>query len=205
MSSSDLDLLLSDVRTIELALEGHALRTGVGALARFGDAAAARDHVHDPTATHDEAALRVALGRSMEREYVLGQAFESGDRHPGLRRPRIVLGTEDDVDVRTVAEANRLSGNVLREAPLTEREEELREIALDPRERDLCLRIAEASVVLEHLPAARGLHEPRVENTAIRRSALHQRPRDGRADLVGDGLRLVVRQDGGRRGRAHAG
>src|SRR5206468_5778494 len=113
------------------------------------DGVAARHDVHDATAADHEVALRVALGRSMEREHVLRQAFESRDRHPGPRRAWIVLGTEDNIDVGALAEADRLRGNVVRKAPLTEREEELRDIALDPRKRDLGLRVAEASVVLQ--------------------------------------------------------
>src|SRR5207237_2118519 len=103
MSSSDRHLLLRDVRTIELALEGHALRTGVRAVPRFRDAVAARDDVHDPTAAHDDVAGRVAFRRAMEREHVLGHAVETQDGHTRLRRARIVLGAEDSVHVASLA------------------------------------------------------------------------------------------------------
>src|SRR6266850_3210423 len=128
MSSSDRDLLLSDVRTIELAFERHALRTDVRPVARFRDPVAARHDVHDPTATHDEGAVGVALGRSMEREHVLRKAVESRYSHPSLRRAWIVFGAEDDVDVRALVEADGLGGNVFGQAAFTQSEEELGEI-----------------------------------------------------------------------------
>src|SRR5437588_2692491 len=98
MSSSDRHLLLRDVRTIELALEGHALRTGVRAVPRFRDAVAARDDVHDPTAAHDDVAGRVAFRRAMEREPVLGPAGETQDVHTRLRWAGIILGAEHHID-----------------------------------------------------------------------------------------------------------
>src|SRR5438067_4955351 len=122
MSSSDRDLLLRDVRTIELAFEAHVLRTGVRPVARFRDGVAARDHVHDPTAVDEDVAVRPALGRTVEREYVLGQAIESLDGHPDLRRPGIVLGAEHDIDIRALAEADRLRCDVLREVAFTQSE-----------------------------------------------------------------------------------
>src|SRR2546430_17310998 len=108
MSSSDRHLLLRDVRTIELALEAHVLRSGVRAVARFREAVAARDHVHHAASIYEDVPARAAFGRSVEREHVLGQAIQSLDGHSDLRRPRVVLGTEDNVDVRTLAEADRL-------------------------------------------------------------------------------------------------
>src|SRR5438105_15096798 len=115
MSSSDRHLLLRDVRTIELALEGHALRTGVRAVPRFRDAVAARDDVHDPTAAHDDIASRVAFRRAMEREHVLGRAVETQDGHTRLRRPRLALGAEHRVDGGALAKADRLRGEASRE------------------------------------------------------------------------------------------
>src|SRR5438552_18847195 len=103
-----------------------------------------------------------------------------------------------------LAEPNRLRGDVLREAAFAQSEQELREVAFDPRERDLGLGIPEAGVVLEHLPAVRGLDEPRVQDAAIRRPALCERGRDRRYQLLGDGLRLVVGQDQRWRERTHA-
>src|SRR2546423_13756769 len=193
MSSSARPLLSRDIRPIELALEGHALRPGVRTVAGLGDGVAARDHVHDATAVDQDAAARATFCRPVEAEHVLGQAIESFDGHPGLRRAWIVLGAEDDVDVRALAEPDRLSGDVLREAALTEGEEKLRDIAFDPRERDLGLRIAEARVVLEHLPAVRGLDETRVQDAAKGRFTLGKCFRNGGDDLLSEGLRLVVR------------
>src|ERR1700694_998129 len=122
MPSRDRHLLLRDVRTIELALEAHALRSGVRAVARFGNGVAARDHVYDASAADQNVAPRAASCRSVEPEHVLGQAIESLDRHPDLRGPRIVLGTQDDVDVGTLAEPDRLRGNVIGQAAFTEGE-----------------------------------------------------------------------------------
>src|SRR2546429_4426639 len=144
MWSSDRHLLLRDVRTIELAFEGHVLRPRIRSVARFGDAVAARDDVHHAATAHDDVAGRVALGRAVEREHVLGQAIEAPDRHSRLRRSGVVLRAEDHVDVVALAEADRLGGYVFREAARAKREEELREVALDPRKRDLGLRVAEA-------------------------------------------------------------
>src|SRR6266550_1819246 len=158
MSSSDRHLLLRDVRTIELALEAHVLRSGVRAVARFREAVAARDHVHHAASIYEDIAAWTAFGRSVEREYVLGQAIEPLDGHSDLGRPRIVLGTEHDVHVRTFAEADRLRGDVLGQVAFAEGDEELREIALNARKRHFGLRVAEARVVLEHLPTVRGLH-----------------------------------------------
>src|SRR6267142_981505 len=188
MSSSDRHLLLRDVRTIELAFEAHVFRSGVRTVARFRDGVAARDHVHHPTASHEDVAAWTAFGRSVEREHVLGQAIEALDGHSDLRRPRIVLGTEHDVHVRTFAEADRLRGNVLGQVAFTESEQQLREVAFDPRKRDLGLRIAEACVVLEHSPTVRGLHEARIEDAAVRRPAFRERLRDRRDQLFAGGL-----------------
>src|SRR5207247_4005769 len=126
------------------------------------------------------------------------------DGHSDLRRPGVVLRTEHDVDVRALAEPDRLRRDVLREAAFTESEQELREVAFDPRERHLGLGIAEACVVLEHLPAVRGLHEPRVQDAAVWHPTLFERRRYWRDRLVGEGLRLVIGKHRRRRERAHA-
>src|SRR6266566_3719738 len=102
MSSSDRHLLLRDVRTIELALEAHVLRSGVRALASFGDGVAARDHVDHATAADENVAARAAFCRSVEGKDVLGQAIEALDGHSDLRRPGVVLRTEHDIDVRAL-------------------------------------------------------------------------------------------------------
>src|SRR5206468_3692730 len=138
---------MRDVRTIELALERHALGAGIRAIARLSDGVPAGDHVHYAPAIDENAAVRAALGRAVEAEHVLGETIESFDGHAHLGRAWIVLRAEDDIDVRALAEADRLGGHVFRQAAFTHRDEELREVSLDPRKRDLGLGVTEACVV----------------------------------------------------------
>src|SRR5439155_91573 len=94
--------------------------------------------------------------------------------HTGLRRAGVTLRTEHDVDICPLAEAQRLLRDVLGEATLAERVHEPREIALDPRERDLRLGIAEARVVLEDAPPVSRAHEAGVEDAAVGRAVRDQ-------------------------------
>src|SRR5438132_465529 len=66
----------------------------------------------------DDSAGRVAFRRAMEREHVLGHAVETQDGHTRLRRAGIVLGAEHHIHVGTLAEADRLRGDIFREAAL---------------------------------------------------------------------------------------
>src|SRR2546425_9855733 len=134
---------------IELAFELDALRAFVRSRASLCHRPRLRDDVDHATAGHDEIPAGVAARAPVERVHPGGELIEAGDAHTGLRRAGVTLRTEHDVDVRPLAEAQRLLRNVLGEATLAERVHESREIALDPRERDLRLGIAEAQVTLD--------------------------------------------------------
>src|SRR5438132_735255 len=102
-----------DVRTIELAGEGHALRALIRAVARFGDVRPAGDDVHDATPRRDEAARGRRGGRAMESVHPVGQRVEPLDPVADARRTGVSLGAQHDVDEGALAETHRIPGDVL--------------------------------------------------------------------------------------------
>src|SRR2546426_7965037 len=118
----------------------------------------------------------------MEGKDVALDGAEAVDRRAGLIGPRISTRGEDDPDTRP--RRPRWSG--LAERAARGRLEQRNQVALQPRQNDLRLRVAESGIELEHLDARRPDHEASVEAAAIGRARLAQAVNDGQQDM-GDG------------------
>src|SRR6266542_5433729 len=149
------------------ARKGDSRRGVVRGDAGRGEVVADGGHVENPPAVRDQP-VAPACGAGVEDERSGSFRFsDSFDRGAGVASLRIVAAGEHDRDRRTLADlrgACELAGGG---AP-----ESAEQIALEPRQNRLRLRIAETAVELEYPRAVLGQHQPGVEQSGEGRPAL---------------------------------